>query len=71
MLEFECKGEIRFGIAEEYGMLSPTVTGWKFDWTRQIYDPNKPTKTSGPSSLAGSAGCSGSGSPLILTFVSR
>jgi hypothetical protein len=27
ILEFECKGEISFRIAEEYGMSSPTVTG--------------------------------------------
>ncbi len=45
ILEFECKCEISFRIAEEYGMLSPTVTGLKFDKTRQIYDPSKPTKT--------------------------
>jgi hypothetical protein len=29
--EVELKGEISLRIAEEYGMPSPTVMGWKFD----------------------------------------
>ncbi len=31
ILEFEVRGEIRFRIAEELGVSSPTVTGWRLD----------------------------------------
>ena len=31
MMEFEVGGEIRFRIAEEVGVPSPRVTGWKLD----------------------------------------
>ena len=30
-IEFEVRGEIRFRIAEELGVSSPTVTGWRLE----------------------------------------
>jgi len=31
ILEFEVRDEIRFRIAEELGVASPTVTGWRLE----------------------------------------
>ena len=31
ILEFKVSGEIRFRIAEELGLSSPTVTGWRLE----------------------------------------
>ncbi len=31
IIEFEIRGEIRFRIAEELGVSSPTVTGWRLE----------------------------------------
>ncbi len=31
IIEFEVRGEIRFRIAEELGLSSPTVTGWRLE----------------------------------------
>ena len=31
IMEFDLRGEICFRISEEYGVPSPTVTGWKLD----------------------------------------
>ena len=31
IMEFDLRGEICFRISEEYGVSSPTVTGWKLD----------------------------------------
>jgi hypothetical protein len=31
IIEFEVREEIRFRIAEELGLSSPTVTGWKLE----------------------------------------